>query len=237
MFFGKNNNITVNVNTQFFTSFSDVAMVTLSGWNKQLSLKVSPCVGKDASGVNQYAQDNNQQIITSITQDNANALYAGYSDVVKPKMEAGESAKVSISMGSDENRKVVSVGYDAEAKNSYLEIVWGVSSEGIASDDNVIKHVFKKKSYLKEYNSASGEGEEVLVEVELNRFMKIVEETYQLNPVIAHSINYQTATKAAYGNNKNSNLNSNNPTPSQSGYTAPTSTYSGSEMGDFIPFS
>lgn len=231
MFFGKNNNNNgsgVNVNTNFYTSYSDTALVSVGGWNKQLSVKISPCIGKDANGVNQYAQDNTQQISTGIMQENAIALVTGYETILKPAMEKKETGKVSISMGSNENKKVLSIGYDGT--DSYLELAVGVDENGVSQ--NVIKHKFNKKSFMVGYDASTGSGSEVPVEADLYNFMEKVKACQLLVPTTAHAINYSNATKAAYANNKNQSagggeLNNN--------YSAPTSNYGGS-MEDFLPF-
>ena len=81
MFFGKSNfggnNINVNTNG-LFQSYSDTSLVTVGAWNQQLSVKIRPAIGKDENGLTQYAQNKEQIINTSITQENAIVLVKAY---------------------------------------------------------------------------------------------------------------------------------------------------------------
>lgn len=233
MFFrgSNNNNNGINVNTSFFTSYSDTAMVKLGGWNQQLSLKVHPFVGKDAEGVNQYAQDQSQLIITSITQDNAKILESGFEDNIKDAIKnKTASKKYSISVGVNEKRKIISIFYDG--KDAYLEVVTGVSENGIASDENVLRHKFNKKSCLVDYDYKDGSGVEQEIEVEFLNFMDKIKSAKDLTPIVAHSIQYSNAVRNSF---KGRNNNQHNNIGENTSYSAPVTSNLSDNM-DFLPF-
>lgn len=231
MFFGRSNNNGngVNINTSFYSSYTETSLLTAGGWNRSLSIKIQPATGKDANGVVQYAQEQSSQVITSIREENALALLKGYDDEIKPAIDNGTEAKVTITMGSDENRKALSIIYDG--KDAYLEIASVLNSDGITSENNVIKHKFNKKSYMSGYNYLDGSGKEVPTEADLYNFIEKVRDVQKLVPVIPHSINYSNAVKSAYKNSGSSNNYSQN-----NSYSAPTNNFSG-DMGDFLPMS
>lgn len=231
MFFGKSNNNGngVNVNTSFYTSYSDTSLLTVGGWNKSLSIKLSPAVGKNADGITQYAQENGQQINTGITQENALALLEGYKKEILPAINNASSAKVSISMGANENKKILSIIYDGT--DAYLEIATGVNSDGIANEANVITHKFNKKSYMTGYNYINGTGSEVPVEADLYNFIEKIKACQDIIPTTAHAINYNNAIKSVYSSRGNTNTSN-----VDNSYSAPINNYNG-DMSDFLPMS
>ena len=236
MFMGRqtNNSNGVNVNTNLYSSYSDTARVTLGAWNQQLSLKIHPFKGVNADGVRQYASDNTEIINTSITVDNATALLEGIKKEVIPalKGEKGEFTKqASISMGAAENRKVLTILIDDDGDPA-LRIAVGVSESGIAADSNILTHKFNKKEYLASYDPHTGENVPVTVYADFENFVKKLESVYDLAPVVSHTINYNNAMKASFGNRNQAASNQ----PSPSSYSAPTTNFSGSDMGGFLPF-
>lgn len=227
MFYPKSNNNSngVNVNTTLFTSYSDVAMVVVGGWNKQLSIKVYPATGKDASGLTQYVQEQSQIIITSLTQEKAISFWESYVKEVKPAVEKKEAKKVSIPVGKEDSFKVLSVGFDGT--DAYLEIALNVDASGVSH--NVIKHKFNKITTTVDYNPETGAGVDKVIEGELESFMNKVEFAKFLSPIIAHSINYNNANKAAYAARNQGNSGNGG-----SSYQAPVN--GNGNMDDYLPF-
>ena len=174
MFFKSNNSRQeANLNTNLYTSFSETAQLNAGAWNKQLSIQLKPCVGKDANGLRQYAEDKSQIINTSITPENAIALITGFEKEVLPAINGTkESGSVSIVISPDnsDTRKILTIGY--EDKTAYLSIAIGINETGVAS--NVIKHTFNKKIYLSDYVSTTGSAEEITVETDLLNFINKV---------------------------------------------------------------
>ena len=241
MFYAKSNNTKqeANLNTNFYTSYSETAQVTAGGWNTQLSVKVKPCVGKDANGIRQYAEDKSQIVSTSITPENAITLVEGFEAEVLPAIN-GEKASgaASIVMGNAEQRKIFTIGYaDGEA---YLSVAVALDENGRAGGE--IKHIFNKKTYLVNYNPSTGRPEEKVVEADLLNFMEKVRSVKDLAPITAHAIQYNEMNRAAYSGNSNNNSapSTNNyythTTPAQgnTGYQAPVT--NSTSMDDFLPF-
>ena len=237
MFYAKSNNTKqeVNLNTNFYTSYSETAQVTAGGWNSQLSVKVKPCVGQDANGIRQYAEDKSQIVSTSITPENAIALIEGFEAEVVPAINGEkESGAASIVMGNADQRKIFTIGY-ADG-NAYLSVAVSLDENGKAGSE--IKHIFNKKSYLINYDPKTGRPEEKIVEADLINFMEKVRSVKDLAPVTAHSIKYNEMNRAAFtgnGGSTNTNTYQTNSTPSQGnvGYQAPVS--NSTDM-DFLPF-
>ena len=213
-----NGNSGVNVNTQFYTSYSDTSLISVGGWNRNLSLKFQPAIGKDANGLTQYANDKNSTISTSIREENAIALLEGFNKYIKPAIDNSTETKVTIAMGSGDKKKALSLIYDGA--DAYLELAIGLSDNGVTSADNIIKHKFNKKSYMVGYNPETGAGEEKFVEADLFNFIKKIEKAQDLVPTIAHSINYSNANKALFKNSpNNSAINDEFVAPTTSNYT------------------
>lgn len=230
MFFKSNNSRQeINLNTSLYTSFSETAQLNAGAWNKQLSINLKPCVGKDANGLRQYAEDRSQIISTSITPENAIALITGFEKEVLPAINGVKdngSVSIVISADNGDARKILTIGY--EDGIAYLSIAIGINETGVAS--NVIKHTFNKRQYLTNYVSTTGSAEEVVVETDLINFMNKVYAVKDLSPIIAHSVKYNDMVKAAY---QRTNQNYQNSTPQQN-FQANTTNVS--SMEDFLPF-
>lgn len=236
MFYAKSNNTKqeVNVNTNFYTSFSETAQVTAGGWNNQLSVKIKPCIGQDANGIRQYAEDRSQVINTSITPENAICLVEGFDKNVVPAIKGEKSSgAVSIVMGTAEQRKILTIGYDEG--NAYLSIAVSLDENGKAGGE--LRHIFNKKSYLVDYNPSVGNPVEQSVEADLFNFMDKVKAVKELAPIVAHSIKYNEMNKSAFASNATTNNTGsyqNNSSAANTGYQAPVST--STSMDDFLPF-
>ena len=230
MFFRSNNSRQeINLNTSLYTSYSETAQLNAGAWNKQLSINLKPCVGKDANGLRQYAEDRSQIISTSITPENAIALITGFEKEVLPAINGVKdngSVSIVISADNGDARKILTIGY--EDGIAYLSIAIGINETGVAS--NVIKHIFNKRQYLTNYVSTTGSAEEVFVETDLINFMNKVYAVKDLSPIIAHSVKYNDMVKAAY---QRTNQNYQNSTPQQNFQANTTNVNS---MEDFLPF-
>ena len=237
MFYTKGNNTKqeVNVNTNVYNSYSETAQVNVGAWNNQLSIKMKPCVGQDANGIRQYAEDRSQIITTSITPENAICLIEGFEAAVLPAIRGEkDSGAASIVMGAQDQRKILTIGYNNG--NAYLSIAVALDESGKAGGE--IKHTFNKKSYLTDYNPSIGNPVEKSVEADLFNFMDKVRSVKDLAPIIAHSIKYNEMNRSAFTGNANTGNTYQTNTysqsaPSNGGYQAPVST---SESMDFLPF-
>ena len=224
-----NNGNNVSVNTRLYTSYSDACAITLGGWNTNLSLKVAPFKGVDANGLRQYAQDSTETIMTSLTLENTTALLEGINDKIFPAIEAKEEKSVSVSIGNNNNRKVVTVATNGE--DVFLKVTVGVSDAGIADANNTITHKFNKKEYLINYDSSTGSGETVSTHSDFKNFVKKLNYIYKFDGAVPHSIKYADALKGSFNNNRTNFTNS-----STASYTAPTTNVQDNDMSSFLPF-
>ena len=235
MFYAKGNNTKqeVNVNTPLYTSFSDTAQVNVGAWNNQLSVKIKPCVGQDANGIRQYAEDRSQVITTSITAENAICLIEGFENEVLPAIRGEKDhGSASIGMGNAEQRKILTIGY--ENGNAYLSIAVSLDSNGKAGAE--IRHTFSKKDYLVDYNPSVGNAVEKCVESDLINFMDKVKAVKDFAPIVAHSIKYNDMNRSAFSGSNNA-TGATAPVANHAtntGYQAPVST--ATSMEDFLPF-
>lgn len=235
MFNGRQNNNGngVNVNTRLYTSYSDTCMISLGAWNDKLSLKLHPFKGINADGVRQYAQDNTEVISTSLTTDNAGALISGIKDKILPAIKDKKAENVSITMGINDNRKVLTIATDGN--DVTLKVILGVADDGKADANNSITHKFNKKEYMVGYDPATGSGEVVSTNADFDNFVKKLNDIYTISPAVPHAINYSNAIRNSFSNRQ---ANNNNASYSNGGtsYQAPTNNYSGDNMSDFLPF-
>ena len=226
-----NNGNGVNVNTTLYTSYSDTCMLKMGAWNQNLSIKFHPFKGVNADGIRQYAQDNTEVTTTSLTTDNAGALIKGIEDKIVPAIAEGKDESVSVVMGSNENRKVLSVV--TKNGNVCCSIAINVDDAGKTVDTNVITHTFNKKTYIVGYDPSVGGGTPITTEADFENFLKKLKSIYTITGETAHSINYSNAVKATFSNKAAFN---NQNAPANTGYQAPVSNVTGSDMSDFIPF-
>lgn len=220
-----NNGNGVNVNTNFGTSYSDVASVQIGAWNRQLSVRIQPAIGKNADGITQYTTDRTQVITTAITHENAILLLEGMNEKLLPAIAEGKAKSISVPMGKPDSRKVFTIGFDG--KESYIEVATGVNENGVAADGNCIHHVLAKREYMEDYNHTTGQSVNVEVEVELLKLKAEIEKINDLIPAVAHSISYNNALKSAYAQHKQSDSGAGN-------YSAPM--MNASDPSDFLPF-
>lgn len=231
MFGGRtqNNGNGVNVNTRLYTSYSDTAMITMGGWNMNLSIVFHPFKGVNGDGIRQYAQENIDCPKTSLTVDNATALIKGIDEQIIPAVNAKETKSVAVAMGSQDNRKTLTIStVDGDV---FITLAVGVDDDGKAPETSIIKHKFNTKTYFKDYNPSTGGGEEVKVQSDFLNFVKKLKGIYGFAPVQQHASKYDNAVKNAYSSrNANNNVSSNG-----GGYQAQTESIGASDMSEFLP--
>lgn len=225
--FTANRTNSVNTNTKLTTLYGDDSMVSIGAWNTNLSVKFHPTTGKNADGITQYAQDNTAITNVVITPDNARALLDGIYSIIIPAIENRESKSVAVRTGTGDNMKILCVA--TENGTPYLYVVKNAVN-GIASEDNVVKHHFSTRSFVTDYSYVNGSGTEIPVNTGFKNFVKRLEGMDRLIPDVSHSISYSQAIRSAMANNYNQN---NNAGPR---YEAPVNTFEGSGTDEFLPF-
>ena len=169
MFFGRQTRQEISLNTSFFTSYSETCLLQVGGWNRQLSISFKPCTGTDANGVRTYAEDKSQYIITSLTADNAIAMIEGFEKYILPAIKTGEEASISVVMGSNDQRKVITLKYDGT--DAYISVSTGLNESGVAT--NTITHKFNKKNYLVGYKPTTG-GPGIIIRDRSHRIVEVL---------------------------------------------------------------
>ena len=232
-FFGRSNNGNgVNVNTNLYTSTSDTCMVKMGAWNNNLSIKFYPFKGVNADGIRQYAQDNSEVVSTALNTDNATALLQAIKTELTPAIEAHEPKVISVAMGNQNDRKVMSLKYDGGTVMK-LCIATAVDENGVAQPVNIIEHTFNVREYMVGYDPDTGAGEKVTVMSDYLNFVEKVKDIYKLSAAVSHSINYSNALKSSFTTSRNQ---ANNNAPQQDSMNAPITNYGSGEEMDFLPF-
>ena len=194
---GYNNGISVN--SRLYVSFSDTAMIQVGAWNSQISIRVHPCRGLDPDGRRIYEQEKSRIVITSLTMENVAALVDGVKKKIKPAYDEGKEASVTVTMGSDANKKAITLFTDG--KKMFFKITLNLDdSDKTNSEENILVHEFRTREYISNYDPITGEGERTEVPVDFINFMKALEDVYVLQPAISHSITYHTEAKSAFTN-------------------------------------
>lgn len=242
--FGRNNNQNnngVNVNTTFKTFFSDLSSMTLGAWNGQISIRFTPCTGTDASGMRQY--DQNRRANTALYPEKAIALKTGIDDVIIPalnKLKNGEEidlpTSVSVSMGSNDKKNVLSVELDKDSSGKvrvYLRLYQMIKADNSTDPQNIFSYVFGENSYVTNYDYRNGQyGGEHEVESEWEVFYEILTKVTDILPISAHGTRYANQLSSRFssgGNSGNNNSGNHSFNSSPSSYEAPVSSFMGSE--------
>lgn len=245
----------INVNTTFKTFFGDLSSLNIGAWNGQLSIKIIPCTGVDASGIRQY--DNNRRANTALTPEKANVLKSGIDTIIKPtleKIENGEDVQlpinVAVSMGSNDKKNVLAVEIKLDDKGKpsvYLTLFQMIGMDNSADPQNIFSYKFGEHTYVFDYDYHNGNcGGEKMVGSEFKTFYDILNNVVDILPISAHGVKYVNTLSSKFSTGNSNGGNSfggnsysgggwqNSSTASRS-YEAPVSSMMGSE--DFgLPF-
>lgn len=215
MFFGRNNNNNsgVNTNTTFLTLFSDVASLTISGWNDMISLRFLPAIGKDANGLTQYNKD--AKISTSLKPNNSKALLRKIEKKIIPAYENGDKHKtVTVKTRSAEKVNTITISYklddDGEAKFSLI-FAGNVNENGVAEQGNIIIYPFNNVETLEDYDPTVGGGDDSKESAEFFNFVDILKHHIDLLGLNHHAVKHATNISRTYNNGNNSGGFNNQP--------------------------
>jgi hypothetical protein len=132
-------------------------------------------------------------------------------------------------MGDAANRKMLTIKTDGN--DVFAVITINIADNGTTSNENILSHKFNKKSYMTDYDPATGNCTEVVTHADFENFIKKLNDIYVLDAAIPHAIKYNNALKQSFGNNNANTQNYSN----NNNATADTSTFA--SMDDFsIPF-
>lgn len=189
----------VNVNTRLCTMYSETAMIAVVGWNKQVSLRIAPAVGKDPeTGLTIYEQDSQKQLKTAIVQPNVAALLDGIEKILMPAYNEGKPARITIMIGKAEKgtRKALTLATDGS--NIWLEATVNLSSDDInANDADSIRHVFSTQTYKTNYDPKVGGGEAITVQADFLNFVEQLKSVYIFQGAVGHAVEYVRQDQAA----------------------------------------
>ena len=225
MFFGgnsNNNSNEVSTNTTVNSFYSNLSQLTIGAWNDKINVRFNPSIGKDGNGLAQYDRD--KKLSTAIAQANAVSLIKMIDDKIIPVIssEEKEEISVSISMGNNTSKNVLTVSYKPDEDGVYsvfLTLCKGVSDQGIADESNTISYKFNKTETMVNYKPETGSGESYSVEGEFILFCDILRNHTDILPLTAHSIRHSDAIGRKYRSNNKSNQNGNSMSDMMGGYT------------------
>lgn len=247
----------VNVNTTIRMEFCELSQLKIGAWNQQLSIQIRPCIGVDGNGIRQYDQKRRGQ--TSLTLENSNTLYHGIKDYLIPayeKIKRGEATladfrqnpddpvNVAVQMGSGDKRNALAIALETDDNGKltfYMHLYLMIKDDNSADPANTFDYKFNQKDYMKNYNPKNGNGTIIDHEPDFYNFVKLLEEHIDLLPISEHGTKYENAVNVRFrGQNQQQSSNGGNGSfdvnPPTNSYSAPVSSYMGSENMDFVPF-
>lgn len=217
---------TVNVNTRFFTSFSETAMVVVSGWNHNISIKFHPVKGVSDRGTRQYATTNSETTIVTITPEIAFSLIDGFDNVIFPAIKEGRDACIKAITGNGDNKKLFSIYTNNNGTEAYFAVSSGDGVESYeGNSDNTLIHKLGTKIYKKIDN----EDKLVTIQSDLIHFYNKLKNIDSISSSIAHGILYTNKLKDSIKNVYDNNGSYNSPAVMGDPMVV-------DNMGDFIPY-
>lgn len=191
----------VNVNTQFKTFFGDNASLSIGGWNTQISIKMSPCIGTNPDGGRKY--DSQRRVSTAIVPEKALALKTGIERYIYQAISDNrkESISVAISMGSDNNRSIIKIAYELKDSKPVITLYLynPINDDNTCSNDSVLSYTFGTSVYAINYDNTTGEIEEELEsESEFEIFYTILARCVSLYGLEAHADKHVSAVSKSY---------------------------------------
>ena len=251
MNFNQNNQISVN--TRYETFVSDTSTLTIGGWNRNLSIRITPAVGVDQNGNTMY--DRNRSFQTALTKQNTFMLLDRYKKELKKYVDGEEilcgteQKSVAVPVGRDDKRSIVAIevvpSVDGDGKvDLFLSCYSNLDQNNVAIEANIYRHRFQPMPYIDNYNYQNGEGIVGEGYGSFNEFIKILEKSLDDIPFVHHSDKYEKAVSQAYSNSRGGNYgaqnnggfnNFPNPQLAQANYNAPMSTSNGYQSTE-LPF-
>ena len=186
-----NNRPTINVNTKFFTSYSDNSLMTVSAWNANLSIKFHPLKSISPNGQKIYAQDINETIIVPISPESAHSIRDGIENIILPAIENNEEDKVIFMLGSENIKKCFSILTEKNETGTvdvYVTVSYNISEDFVDNTETVLRHKLSTRRYKR--------GSEIKeVQTDLLRILDKVKNIDNLSQTIGHGITYTNKLK------------------------------------------
>ena len=199
---------TINVSTRFCTFNSETSLLTVGGWNHNLSIRITPAL--PSNGQPGITYDKNRYFQTALTQETARALLEGFEKEILPKILSDdpdmETASVGVGVGRDEKRSVISIERVANATghDMYLCAYSYLDQNNNAQEQNIFRHKFKKTQIISGYKG-QGDGTVEEMESDFFNFIDILKNASLVLPFSHHSDKYEKAVSSQYANRGNNN--------------------------------
>ena len=206
-----------NVNTNNVLRLqSDESKLTVSAWNRLLSIELAKRDGDTDDGTRAYMTANQGGTVkTSLSADNVVSLLHCV-DKLKASMEKGEAKTYSVTIHPiNAAPKIFTLGYDGQI--TFLEIGWDVREDGTVDPENRLRYPFGSREVEEDYDFTTGQYIPCHIESEFERFVNELDMSKFLGPEISHGIRYDNAIRAAYSNNRNIGRNQYNNSYNNSG--------------------
>ena len=191
MMYNNQNRQNVNVNTKFFTSYSDTSLVTVNAWNANLSIKFHPLKSVSENGQKIYAQDLNEVINVPVSADSAFMIKEGIENVIIPAINENKEEKIIFMVGNENARKCLSVFTEMNETgtvDTYLGISFNNTEEFVDNPATFLKHKLSTRKFKKgdEYKE---------VQTDLLKILDKLEKIDNLSQTIEHGIIYTNKVK------------------------------------------
>lgn len=196
-----------SVSTRFTTFNSETSLLTVSGWNHNLSIRITPALPQAAGQPIQY--DKNRFFQTALTQETAKALYLAYKSVLEEDIltNAPEMSKKSaaVPIGRDDKRCILSIERipNATGHDLWLCGYSALDNNNASLEQNIFRHKFKKTASLSGYNGETGQAEVIEQESDFFNFIGIVKRLGDLLPLQYHADKYEKQIMAQYSSRNN----------------------------------
>lgn len=230
---GYNNRNQRNITTHFTAFFGEESQLLLQGWNDRLSIKIAPLKGKTPEGLKMYAKDIMDTVATAFSRDACISILEGIKDKIIPAIKDNKDVSIGIAVGANENKKVVEIC----VKDGLVRLIVNTNAdaEGKCNDQNNFSYLFSTRSYLDDYDPVVGATNPVPVQAEFLQFVETLKEFVANTGVQVHIDKYkksfsQNSNGGGYGRPMGGNQYQGQIEP------APTNNFSGSNLGDFLPF-
>lgn len=231
----------LSVNTQFMMDYCDTAKITLSGWNDKVSIRLNRASGKNADGLTMYNEQD--YFNTALTKDAIEALIDGIDNVIIPAIKENKNGSIAVQTSSNENgSNVIEILVAPNDKNTY-SVFLNAHKYGQAGPIDTFTHEFRQKSYLRDFNPMTNQGDNVIVQVKFMQFVQVLRTSLIPVAVTAHGEKYRARIAEAYNANRNGNggnnygnrgYQNNNSAPQPN--NAYTPAYNPAGLDDALPF-
>lgn len=177
--------------------YNEECRLSVAYWNQQISLKLAPCIGVNGDGLRNYSDDKSQIIMTALAADNVYALKDAYAKHLKPAIESGTPASISVTIGTAPSRKIITIGFDGTTY--YLTATVNVDESGQGTGS--LTYRFKTTDAIIDYDINYSINDKTATPSEFQRFWAAIDGYAAITAAVPHAIRYSEAVRASYAGN------------------------------------